>query len=57
MNGTCPVCDAQIEVEAHTIVTEIVPCSECSARLVVEEINGTLLALTEAPAIEEDWGQ
>lgn len=57
----CPVCDAELELDASTEVSEIIICEECGSRLVVESIsenNGKRTAiLSPAPEVEEDWGQ
>jgi len=57
MNGTCPICDGTIPIQKGTEVTEILSCPECQTRVVVSQIDGTKVTLTQAPAVEEDWGQ
>lgn len=57
VNGTCPVCDAQVSLPQDTEVSEIIACPECETRLVVEEAGNAGVVLTQAPEIEEDWGQ
>lgn len=57
LTGKCPICDAGVSVADDTQETEIITCTECESRIVVEKIDGTKLSLEEAPVIEEDWGQ
>ena len=57
LTGKCPICDAEVGVTNDTQETEIITCTECESRIVVEAINGAKLSLEEAPVIEEDWGQ
>lgn len=52
---TCPVCEADVEVEANVIVGEILECGDCGTELEVVAINP--LAIEEAPEVEEDWGE
>ncbi len=59
MNSTetcCPICDGVIQLTSQLEVSEIISCPECGNRLVVESTEGTL-ALSEAPEIDEDWGE
>ena len=52
---TCPVCDAQVPVEAGVRENELVPCPDCGSEL---EVTGLApLVLERAPEIEEDWGE
>ncbi len=56
MRGICPICDAVLgfgDVEE----AEVVVCSGCGTRLVVEEVKESEVVLTEAPEVEEDWGE
>jgi len=53
----CPICDANVLLPVNTEVSEIVNCSDCSTRLVVEKINDSEIVLQKAPTIEEDWGE
>jgi alpha-aminoadipate/glutamate carrier protein LysW len=55
--GTCPICDAQITVAANTEESEILTCQDCNNQVVVESISGNQAVLSEAPEIEEDWGE
>ncbi len=55
--GSCTVCDAAISIGPGTQVTEILSCTDCRTRLVVEKIEGEQVTLAQAPAVEEDWGQ
>ncbi|PJE62391.1 lysine biosynthesis protein LysW [Candidatus Roizmanbacteria bacterium CG10_big_fil_rev_8_21_14_0_10_39_6] len=57
MNAQCPVCDGMVTIAPDTIESEIIQCPECSAHLVVERIEGSHAVLTEAPKVEEDWGE
>ena len=55
--GDCPMCAALITPSAGVEETEILRCPECQSMLVVDEIKGYRLSLSEAPRIEEDWGE
>lgn len=56
-SGTCPVCDAVVTLGADTQESEVVSCSECKSRLVVNEVSANSITLSKAPQIEEDWGE
>ncbi len=53
--ASCPVCDADIEIAADTVVGELMSCSDCGCELEVLELDPVKLA--EAPETEEDWGE
>lgn len=53
----CPVCDAQIGLNAGIEESEIVDCPDCRVRLVAGAREGNTVPLTPAPEIEEDWGE
>ena len=55
--GVCPVCDAAVALKVDTQATEVVSCAECKTKLVVDAIAGPSATLSQAPAVEEDWGQ
>lgn len=57
LQTNCPICDAQVNLPDNTEESEIITCSECSNRVVVENINNKNITLAEAPEIEEDWGE
>ncbi|HHA19919.1 MAG TPA: hypothetical protein ENK70_09465 [Methylophaga sp.] len=54
---SCPICGGVIPLPDDVEVSEIITCSECYNRVVVERIEGENVVLSEAPEIEEDWGQ
>jgi lysine biosynthesis protein LysW len=56
MKVQCPICDANVVLTEDTEVTELLICSDCQSRLVVESLGSSPL-LGEAPMIEEDWGE
>lgn len=56
-SGECPVCAAAVTLQADTQATEIVTCGECKTKLVVDTISGEQATLSQAPAVEEDWGE
>lgn len=53
--GTCPECDAEIEVKEDIEKGEIVPCPDCGVELEVVGLDPIEFEL--APEEEEDWGQ
>ena len=53
--GECPVCGAEIKLNADTIEGELIVCGDCGAE--IEVINTDPVELAEAPQEEEDWGQ
>lgn len=55
--GQCPVCAAVISLSGKVEETEILPCPECRTMLVVERFESGQPILSEAPQIEEDWGE
>jgi len=55
--GQCPVCAALIVPPAGVEETELLPCPECQTMLVVDGRQGNRMVLSEAPQIEEDWGE
>ncbi len=56
-SGECPVCAGAVTLQADTQATEVVTCTECKTKLVVDAFNGGIATLTQAPAVEEDWGE
>lgn len=57
LTGACAVCDAQISHADSLEQSEIILCPECKSRLVVESIKGSQFVLSQAPEVEEDWGE
>ena len=57
IKGTCPICDAEITLNSDTHVSEVVSCSDCKSRLVVEALDNQKATLIKAPDVEEDWGE
>ena len=57
INSSCPICDATVTLADGTEETEIITCSDCQNRLVVDSITNDKTVLEEAPVIEEDWGE
>lgn len=56
-SGNCAVCDLPITLAPGTRATEVITCTDCKTRLVVEKVEGVNATLVQAPAVEEDWGQ
>ncbi|MCP4896519.1 MAG: lysine biosynthesis protein LysW [bacterium] len=54
-NAACPICDGSLNPDANTIVGELLECMDCGGELVVNSLAP--LAIEEAPAAEEDWGE
>lgn len=57
LSGDCPLCGAPISLPHDTEESEIFGCPECQSMLVVDSCNGRTMCLTQAPQIEEDWGE
>ncbi len=57
LRGECPICAAGIAPAAGVEETEILTCPDCRSPLVVDGFDGPRLRLSEAPVIEEDWGE
>jgi alpha-aminoadipate/glutamate carrier protein LysW len=55
MTAHCPECDAQVPLDAQTVIGEVVPCPDCGADLEVTALLPPVLAV--APPEEEDWGE
>ena len=57
LHGVCPICDGKVTVPQNTEVSEIVTCTDCNNPLVVDGVANNKVTLSEAPEVEEDWGQ
>lgn len=55
--ATCPICEASVEIPEGTVESEVITCADCSTQLVVEKISAEGAQVSEAPEIEEDWGE
>ncbi|VVA44134.1 Lysine biosynthesis protein LysW [Candidatus Roizmanbacteria bacterium] len=53
----CPICDGQVTLPEKTEESEIISCAECHTKLVVAKIENNTATLSEAPKVEEDWGE
>jgi len=53
----CKICGATLTISENVEVSEIITCSECHTRLVVQNIRENEITLNEAPKVEEDWGE
>ena len=53
----CPICGALIKIKNDIEESGIISCPDCLSRLVVEKIEDNKVTLTQAPEIEEDWGE
>lgn len=53
--AACPVCDADVEIAADTVVGELMSCDDCGCELEVKSLKPAVLE--EAPEAGEDWGQ
>ena len=54
-NINCPECEAEIALEADTMVGEILVCSDCGVDLEITSLEPPTVEL--APMEEEDWGE
>ncbi len=57
LNGTCPICEANLRVNEDVEISEILSCPDCNTLLVVEAKEDHTITLKKAPEIEEDWGE
>lgn len=57
LSANCPVCDASVAPEEEVEESEILSCPDCQSMLVVDCVESDAFQLTEAPEIEEDWGE
>lgn len=57
IQGTCPICDAAVSLVSDSQSSEVISCSDCKSRLVIEKISGKKASLAKAPDVEEDWGE
>ena len=55
--GECPICAASVVPAVRVEEAELLACPECRSVLVVDRIETSRIVLSEAPQIEEDWGQ
>jgi len=51
----CPVCGADIEKAADTVLGELLECADCGTELEVTSLDP--FTVDEAPQEEEDWGE
>lgn len=56
-SGECPVCDGVVRGPADVELSEILYCPDCQSMLVVESLARGRLRLSQAPDMEEDWGE
>ncbi len=54
-NVPCPVCGAEIDVEATVELNEIIVCPDCGVDLEIVSLDP--LTAEEAPMEQEDWGE
>ncbi len=54
---TCPVCDAPVSLPQNPEESEIINCPDCQSRLVIDSLANGVAGLSQAPEVEEDWGQ
>ena len=52
---SCPVCEAEIEVENTVEINEIIVCPDCGVDLEIVSLDP--LTAEEAPMEQEDWGE
>ena len=57
VQAVCPICGGRVKLSNNPEVSEIITCSECRNRLVIDAVNNDKVSLSEAPRIEEDWGE
>lgn len=57
ISGSCPICEALVMPQEGVEESEILRCPECCSVLFVEGVQPDHLVLSEAPQIEEDWGE
>ena len=57
LQGICPICDVSVSMASDIEETEIIDCTDCKTQLVVEKIGNPKVVLSEAPQVEEDWGE
>jgi len=51
----CPICGANVTMEADTVPGELIECSDCGTELEVVSVDP--FEVEEAPQEEEDWGE
>ena len=54
---SCPVCDTPISLPQNSEESEVFSCSDCQSQLVIDSIINGVVSLSQAPQVEEDWGQ
>ncbi|MDO8610618.1 MAG: lysine biosynthesis protein LysW [bacterium] len=57
MSSQCPICDAPVTLPEKAEESEIISCTDCQTKLVIEKIQNENAILAQAPAVEEDWGE
>ncbi len=55
--ANCPICQAEINLASDTQESEVITCSDCQSRLVVDKVDMDRVDLSQAPEVEEDWGE
>lgn len=56
-NGSCPICQVQVQVTDDAMEGEIVQCPDCGADLEYKGMNSEKAVLEEAATEAEDWGE
>jgi len=56
-SGICPVCEARVPAPSDIEESEILHCPDCETMLVVDSVSAGRIELSEAPELEEDWGE
>lgn len=51
----CPVCGLEIKKPEGTVKGELIECDDCGTEL--EVISVDPFNVSEAPQVEEDWGE
>ena len=51
----CPVCGADIFIQAGAVEGELIECGDCGVELEIISIDP--FSVEEAPQTEEDWGE
>ena len=56
-SSLCPVCDASVTLPQNPEESEIVSCPDCQSSLVIDSLAAGVATLSQAPEVEEDWGE
>jgi alpha-aminoadipate carrier protein LysW len=53
--AACPVCEAEVPLDAKPVLGEIAQCPDCGSELELTKLDPP--SFEKAPEMQEDWGE